>query len=226
MLFDDPLFHIKKLSEDFNDFRSQLMRLGLEYFRKYYGPYRAIVESNEDPAGLGRVIVNCPRARLLKDNNIWIFPMMSGAGAGHGEFFPPEKDDAVWVFFDNGDPAVPACYLGGWYHGSDVDSEIAPEASKKPVKRGWVTAGGNKIYFDDTEGSEMIVITRKNGMRIKIVDDKISVGKKDGAFEPMLLGKQVKNYIDNHTHPHAYGPTDKPTNPLPDDALSNDTETT
>jgi hypothetical protein len=225
MLFEAVMDHLRKLGSDFDEFTGNLKRLGLEYFRRYYGPYRAIVEDNADPAGLGRVTVSCPRARMLKDNGHWLFPMAAGAGPGHGEFFPPEKGDAVWIFFDNGDPNEPACYLGGWYHGSDIDSELAPSPKNAPKKRGWVTPGGNKIIIDDTNGSESILVKQKSGKIVRITKDKISVGSKDGSFEPMLLGKQVKNWLDNHTHPHAYGPTQKPLTPLPQNALSSDTET-
>src|SRR5205814_1265663 len=95
---------------EFTEFVTNLRRLGLEYFRRFYGPYRALVVSNKDPNGLGRIQIECPRAHLSAENNRWIMPMMNAAGAKHGEFWPPEKGEAVWIFFDNGDPTMPACY--------------------------------------------------------------------------------------------------------------------
>lgn len=217
---------IVKVAEDFVDFTSGLKNFGLEYYRRFYGPYRAIVEDNADPAGLGRVSVSCPRARLNKDNNQWLFPMSAGAGKGYGEFFPPEIGDAVWIFFDNGDPSVPACYLGGWYNGSDVPADLAPDPGDAPKKRGWVTPAGNQIIIDDTDGSESVLIKQKSGKVVRIKEDKISVGSEDGSFEPMMKGNTFKEWVNNHTHPHAWGPTQAPTDPMPDGALSEDTETT
>lgn len=218
--------NIRALADEFGQFRDMLNRFGLEYFRRYYGPYRAIVDDNADPAGLGRVTVNCPRARMPSGNGHWLFPMSSGAGAGHGEFFPPEKGDAVWIFFDNGDPSVPQCYLGGWYHGSDIPEDLSPDGGKPPVKRGWATPGGHEIVLDDTGGSEKILIKHKNGKIVQITSDSLSIGSQNGNFEPILLGKQVKQWLDAHVHQSAWGPTTAPTQPLPDAALSKDTETT
>jgi hypothetical protein len=212
----------------FSEFLEKLMRLGLEYFRRYYGPYRARVISNVDPENRGRVLVECPRARLLAPDpssaSTWALPMMAGAGPGHGEFWPPEKGSVVWVFFDNGDPTAPLCYLGGWYVHGKLDDDIKPKGA--PVKRGWVTPGGNKIILDDTSGSETITITQKDGKIIKITGSKISVGTKDGSFEPMMKGNTVKQWLETHTHPHSWGPTGAPIQPFPPAGLSKDTETT
>jgi uncharacterized protein involved in type VI secretion and phage assembly len=232
---------LDKLSQ----FLADVRQWGLEYFGKYYGPYRAIVISNKDPSGMGRIKVECPRARIAESG--WILPAMSGAGFQSGEFFPPEPNDSVFVFFDNGDPQVPSCYMGGWYAKGEIDPDLAPEGGSPPLKRGVVSPGGHKIIMDDTRnkknvtiktpgghsividdssGSENITIEHSNGKVIQITSGgKVRIGDKDGKFEPLLKGETVKQWLINHKHPHAWGPTGIPIDPFPPDGLSDDSET-
>ena len=204
----------------------KVTRFGLEYYRRYHGPYRARVVSNRDPEKLGRVIVKCPRAKLGEENANWVMPMMSGAGNGHGVFWPPEKDDVVWVFFDNGDPTLPSAYLGGWYAPGEVDDSFEPDGQGNPKKRGFKTPGGHSVVMDDTTGTEKVVIRHKDGTVVEWTEDgKVRVGKEGGSFEPMLKGDTVKQYLESHTHPHPWGNTGPPIQPLPVSALSDDTET-
>ena len=209
----------------FEDFLENLFRFGLEYFRKYYGPYRALVIDNKDPAGQGRILVACPRARISGSNGVWLSPMMHGAGKNSGVFWPPVIDDAVWIFFDNGDPLRPLGYMGGWYSKGDLSTELAPNSSGSPEKRGFITPGGNRIVLDDTTGSETITISRKDGCRVRVGESKVSIGSKNGSYEPMMRGSTAKKWMESHTHPHSFGPTGTPIVPFPIDGLSDDTET-
>lgn len=207
----------------FGEFLDQLYRLGLEYFRRYYGPYRATVVNNDDPEFRGRVMVECPRAKLSKNNGHWIMPMES-SGPKHGQFWPPEIGAVVWIFFDNGDPSVPLCYTGGWYPKGKVAASLTPEAGG-PKARGWTTPAGHEIVLSDKDGEEQITIMHKDGLIVKVTSDKVSVGAANGDFEPMMRGKAVKTYLENHTHSHSWGPTGVPIQPFPSDGLSDDTET-
>lgn len=207
------------------EFLDHLVRFGLEYYRRYYGPYRARVISNQDPEGLGRIIVECPRARFPARNAQWVFPMMNGAGAQHGVFCPPVQDDYVFVFFDNGDPAKPIAYMGGWYAGGEIHSEFTPAKDGTPEKRGFRTPGGHLVVMSDEDGKEKVLIRHKNGTVVEWTsDNKVKIGKEDGNFEPMFKGSTVKQWLTSHTHPHAWGPTGPPTQPFPADGLSEDVE--
>ena len=208
---------------EFKQFLAQLTRLGLEYYRRYYGPYRAIVTSNQDPEKKGRIQVRCPRARLPDGNGIWVLPMMQGAGPTRGTFWPPENKDVVWIFFDNGDPVEPACYLGGWFT-QEIHDDLK-SSGNAPVKRGFVTPAGNRIIFDDSSGSEKITIEQKDGKIVKVSGQKVQVGDKGGSFEPMMRGSTVKRWLETHTHGHAFGPSSAPLQPFPLDGLSDDSET-
>ena len=210
----------------FQEFLRNLMRFGLEYWRRYYGPYRAKVINNKDPEGMGRIIVECLRARLPEGNANWVLPMMNGAGNEYGVFWPPEEGDFVWVFFDNGDPTVPSCYLGGWYAPEEVDDEFLPEDDGTVNKRGFKTKGGHRIILDDSDGTEKITIRHKDGTIVQWTEDnKVKMGAEDGSFEPMMKGTTVKQWLETHTHPHSWGPTGAPIQPFPAGGLSDDTET-
>lgn len=214
------------MEQAFRKFLEQMYRFGLEYFRRYHGPYKARVIDNEDPEKLGRVLVVCPRAKLGESNANWVFPMMNGAGSGHGVFWPPEKDDYVWVFFENGDPTLPLTYMGGWYAPDEVDESLEPDAQGSPKRRGFKTPGGHSVVLDDAEGQEKITIRHKDGTIVEWDESgKVRVGKEGGSFEPMLKGDAVKQYLESHTHPHPWGATGPPVQPLPPAALSSDTET-
>lgn len=200
------------------EFIEQLSRLGLEYFRRYYGPYRAIVVSNDDPEFRGRIRVSCPRAKLHPENGHWLLPM-SGTGDGTGTFFPPEKDAVVWIFFDNGDPNQPLCYQNGWFPKETLSSAVKPE-SGGPKKRGFTTPGGHEIVLSDKDGEEQITIKHKDGLIVDITESEVKIGASDGTFEPIMRGTTVQRYLETHQHPHAFGPTGPPIQPFPLDGLS------
>lgn len=213
--FDNPL-------EEFIDF---IIRFGLEYYRRYYGPYRAKVINNKDPEGLGRIIVEVPRAKLHPSNAKWVLPMMSGAGKEHGVFWPPEENDYVFVFFDNGDPDRPLGYMGGWYAEKEIHAELKPEDDGSIKKRGVRTPGGHLVVLSDKDGEEKITIRHKDGTIVEWTEDKkLKVGKENGSFEPMFKASTVKQWLESHTHPHSWGPTGPPVQPFPPKGLSDDVE--
>ena len=143
----------------FENFFSNLMLHGLEYFKRYYGSYMAIVRDNKDPEGRGRIQAYCPEVGQQDPGPaVWIQPALSGAGNSRGTFWPPEIGDGVWVKFANGDPSKPKTYHGGWYGTGEVPAEFATD-SDVPDKRGMMTRGGHSIVFSDTPGDERLEIT-------------------------------------------------------------------
>lgn len=208
----------------FQDFLDQLSRWGMEIFGKFYGPYRAKVENNDDPEFRGRIQISCPRARIVKGSTTWLLPMMQSAGSFQGEFWPPEVGSMVWIFFDNGEVSQPMSYLGGWYPKNNVHPTLKPSIGG-PKRRGWTTPGGHKITLDDTKDGENIRIEHSSGKIVNVSKDRVSVGRGDGTFEPMMRGSTVKKWLENHTHGSSWGPTSAPIQPFPLDGLSDDTET-
>ncbi len=211
---------------DFMEFLTNLKLYGLEYFRRYYGPYKAKVVDNADPDSLGRVQVECPRARLTGFNGVWVLPMSNGAGDSSGVFWPPDEGEIVWLFFDNGNFHEPMCYMGGWYAKDEIPSYMKSEEGQPPTRRGLMSLAGHRLVFEDKEGSESITIEHKDGQIFQITaGGKVKVGDGNGSFEPMMRGSTVKAYLEGHTHPHSWGPTGPPMQPFPSAGLSDDTET-
>jgi uncharacterized protein involved in type VI secretion and phage assembly len=151
--------------------------------------------------------------------------MMHGAGKEHGMFWPPEQNDYVYVFFDNGDPFKPLGYMGGWYAEKEVHSELDPESDGSPMKRGFRTPGGHTVAMSDVKGKETIRILHKDGTVVEWTSDKkVKIGKDKGSFEPMFKASTVKQWLESHTHPHSWGPTGPPIQPFPPKGLSDDVE--
>jgi hypothetical protein len=148
----------------FETFLENLVRIGLEHYRKYYGIYRGVVSKNNDPNATGRVQAYVPAVGHRKEAfpDVWIMPAMSGAGANRGEFNPPEVGDAIWVSFASGDASMPQVYWGGWYGvptkgKPEVPTEMAYQGGY-PQRRGWVTRMGHVLVFDDEKGKEAVRI--------------------------------------------------------------------
>lgn len=147
----------------FDAFFENLVRFGLEYFKRYYGIYRGIVTDNRDPLKRGRIYARVPGVGQQAAPEVWIYPAMEGAGQDRGSFWPPEIGDSVWVSFSNGDPSKPLVYWSGWYGESkgkgisDLPAEFAYQ-DDSPVRRGFVTRGGHRVVFSDAEGDERVEI--------------------------------------------------------------------
>ena len=114
---------------------------------RYYGVYGALVDAND--AGEGVLSVTIPA----------VFPAGEVVQARpclpYGVLFLPEKNDKVWVEFEGGEPTLPV-WTGVQYGPGDWAAEAA---KNPPTIRAIKTAAGHLLTFDDTGGSEAIVIT-------------------------------------------------------------------
>jgi uncharacterized protein involved in type VI secretion and phage assembly len=135
-----------------------LQRYGIEYFKRFYGVYRGLVEDNQDPEKRGRVRVRVPLLGNLAAPPVWIDSSFSFAGRGFGSFEVPEVGSAVWVAYEVGNPRTPVVYWGGWHGEGFVPPELAPVADLTPWRRGFVTRMGHVFAFDDEPGKESITI--------------------------------------------------------------------
>lgn len=160
---------------DFRVFLEKLSQFGLEFFRVYPGVYRAQVSRVDDPDQRGRIQIMCPSVghSVSQGPDVWVDPVMSNAGTGHGMFWPPVVGDSVWISFRNGNASRPECYWGGWYGQGEVPSELGARAQNLPTVRGFKTPGGHVLAFSDEPGDEHIHIVWKDGSTsIKIEKDK------------------------------------------------------
>lgn len=138
---------------------------GLEHFGRYYGIYKGFVESNEDPEGLARLKLRVPQVYGKSAYDEWAYPKGMYAGKGYGWYNVPEKDDAVWVMFENGDVKYPVWDYGWFASGEKVEGAV-------PKKKILVTPAGLRIELDDE--AETIKLSRKDGTGVEIIEDKIT----------------------------------------------------
>lgn len=140
---------------------------------RYYGKYRAIVESNEDPEKRGRLMVKVPS--LFGDTEIgWAMPCFPYGGAGNtGYYMIPEFKDGVWVEFEGGRLSYPI-WSGTWWardeapKGADNDD---PAPDRKIIK----TKSGHLIQLDDSSNSGSITIIDKDGNKVKMDSSAIEI---------------------------------------------------
>lgn len=133
---------------------------------QYFGKYSAIVKDNRDADKLGILQVSVPT----------IFPpdelVPARAALPYGMFFVPEKDTQIWVEFEGGDTEFPI-----WTGMLHIAGTWAAEAAKNPpTVRAFKTPTGHLLIFDDTSGSESIVLTDgKNAHKLTFNADGITL---------------------------------------------------
>ena len=129
--------------------------------QQFFGKYTGLVKDNRDDDTLGRLLVSVP-AVFAPDEVV-----QARAALPYGVFFVPEKDAKVWVEFEGGDSTLPL-----WTGVQYGPGEFAPEAAKSPpTVRALKTASGHLLVFDDSDGSEAIVITDGAHQHVVRLDD-------------------------------------------------------
>jgi hypothetical protein len=142
---------------------------------QYFGKYSAIVKDNRDADKLGILQVSVPT----------IFPpdelVPARAALPYGMFFVPENDTRIWVEFEGGDTEFPL-----WTGVQHIAGTFAPEAAKSPpTVRAFKTPSGHLLIFDDTSGSESVVLTDGKHAH-KLTFDKNGVTLTDGANQHVI----------------------------------------
>jgi hypothetical protein len=116
---------------------------------QFFGKYTGLVKGNRDDDTLGRLQVAVP-AVFDPDETV-----LARAALPYGVFFVPEENSRVWVEFEGGDSTLPI-----WTGVQYGPGEFATEAAvSPPTVRALKTASGHTLIFDDTEGSEAVVVT-------------------------------------------------------------------
>ncbi len=125
--------------------------------RLFFGKYRGLVTSNEDPTGRGRLQITVPT--VMGNERLWALPCAPYAGDGVGFFALPPVDTSVWIEFEAGDPTYPIWVGCFWGDGQIPRGDSAPEV--KFWKTDQVT-----LRIDDAEGS--LVIETAGGTKITV----------------------------------------------------------
>jgi len=191
-------------------------------FRKYKG----VVVDNNDPKKLRRV--KCIVQDLLVDSDHsklpWIYPEVPSSLGGKTDsssFSVPKIGSELTLEFNN-DDIYQGFYIGYWVSGSNSNSEFF---SDYPNEWGFVDQG---FKFKHNSVSNQTTVVHSSGTTIKINPDgkiellaaKIDIGT--GANQSVVLGDNLKAYIEGHTHPTAVGPSGPPSAPMPANNLSTD----
>src|SRR5215217_8334679 len=136
---------------------------------RHYGKYRGIVTDNEDEKNLGRLKAQVPE--VLGDVETgWALPAAPFAGDGIGFFAVPPPDSGVWIEFEAGDVSRPI-WSGCWWG----DGQLPNQAT--PAIRVLKTVSGHTITLDDTDGSEKVEVTDKNGAKIVMDQSGVEISK-------------------------------------------------
>ncbi len=137
---------------------------------------RAVVVDNNDPDVEGRVKVKFINWMEPEEftTSPWIQVSTPYAGNSKGFLFLPEIDEHVLVGYERGACSFPYV-MGSLYRQVDkIDYTADPKNNFKVI----ATRGGNRLYFSDEEGEQMIVMTNMVGHAEKTL---ISLFFKDGG---------------------------------------------
>jgi len=169
-------------------------------FRRYYGVYPCKVTSNSDPDGQGKIRCILPVLGSVKENPIWIKPMVSGGSQG-AFVCVPQVDDMVWVMFENGDMQRPM-YAGAIPKNKAYYSKLA-----KVEQRGIQTPHGHVFRIDDE--ADTVTLEHSTGARIEVRSDGtidmvpasgklVNLG--EGVLSALVRSDAFKTLYNSHTH--------------------------
>src|SRR5690606_22739246 len=132
------------------------------------GVYLGIVTSNTESGQDSRYRVKLRFPWLPDgDESYWARILVPMAGGSRGTYFLPEIDDQVLVVFEHGDVSRPIVIGGLW-----SDAQKPPQRNEdgknniKVIK----SRTGHRLIFDDTEGSERLIVVDSTGKNKVVLD--------------------------------------------------------
>lgn len=143
----------------------------------YYGKYRAVVQSVDDPEKRGRIRVLCPKILGEAVSN-WCEPCVPVAYDFGGDFAIPKVGETVWIEFEAGDTNKPI-YTGGWWSKNsspsdsyDVETRCIEWNGCSIKMWGKNTKTGVKATIEISVGESKLTLTEDN---IKAIADRIDL---------------------------------------------------
>lgn len=157
---------------------------------RFYGKYRGVVTSNQDPDGLGRI-----KARVqdvLGDQETgWAMPCVPYAGKSVGLYLIPPKEAFVWIEFEHGDSDYPI-WTGCFWAPGEVPVESSrkdalPEKKVLKTERSTITVNDSAsewgITIETNKSPKMKVVINQEGIEIdngkraiiKLTNNKVSI---------------------------------------------------
>ncbi len=135
---------------------------------RLYGVYPALVTDVQDPDGQGRVQLRLPFVPADDGGAALAWARLATlmAGGDRGTWFIPEVGDEVLVAFTAGDPRWPVV-IGALWNGVDAPPETMDSNNNL---RSITSRSGHKLTFDDSAGSEKVVLETQGGHTLTLDD--------------------------------------------------------
>ncbi len=163
---------------------------------QYFGKYRGVVISNQDPQKLGRLRIWVPslfptEGNLPPDEDSpcvtdWAWPCLPFGGPNQGMFFVPEAQSKVWVEYEEGNLDSPI-WVGAFWSAPgalpETPSESQATEEDKPQRRVLKTSSGHVLEFCDIDGKETVSLRHKDGAAIHFDEHgSVTLSNKQGTF--------------------------------------------
>ena len=157
-------------------------------------PEMAVVSSNSDPKGLGRVQVQFDWQKRTGKNTNWIrvqTPDAGGSGmANRGLVFIPEEGDQVRVGFEFGDPNRP------YVMGSVFSGKTGKGGGEGNNIHSIVTKSGRQIILNDAnDGGIVITDDKGNSIELSVAGSSITITAPE---EILLQSKNIRLEADEN----------------------------
>jgi uncharacterized protein involved in type VI secretion and phage assembly len=196
-----------------------VVELAEQVRHRFYGKYRGIVTSTDDPKGMGRIQALVPEV-LDDKSSPWALPCSPYAGDGAGQYTVPPVGAGVWIEFEAGDPARPI-WSGCWWARNQVPQNNQGTAATPPLKiirseKGLIVSmddQGQTIDVSDEQGRNLLKIEVQQGKVLlkgatKVVVEAPQIELVEGATHPLVFGDNLLQYLNQlvnlyatHTHP-------------------------
>ena len=162
------------MAATFSSLLRDIREKGLENtFQRYYSAYQASVKSIADEEQRGLTSVHYKSLGFPEDHPDFVDIISPFASDDAGFFFPPYKDDVVFVSFDHGDINAPRVVGSFWKTSGDhkpSESSLPQEFVKTeknaegkevgvaPTVRGIKVKVGSALAFDETEDNVSVEV--------------------------------------------------------------------
>ncbi len=143
---------------------------------RFYGKYRGVVVSNDDPSMLGRIEVSVPEV-YGEGRSAWATPCAPPDGGRLGSLAVPNEGTGVWVEFERGQLDSPI-WSGVWWSSA---AEAPPPVASPYATVTLRTELGHTLTLDDAPGVGGITLETPQGQRIEIRDSGIHMSNGKGA---------------------------------------------
>jgi Type VI secretion system/phage-baseplate injector OB domain len=200
---------------------------------RFYGKYRGIVVTSQDPLQQGRLKATVPEV-LGEAPSGWASPCAPYAGPGAGLYAVPPTGAMVWVEFEAGDASRPIWVGASWATGTLPMREGGVPA--KPTTKilrsdfGLLVAlddVAQTISISDARGTNLVSVKAlastvevKSAARVVLEAPLIQHGQ--AAKHPSVLGDELLKYLSQlvttfnaHMHPGQVAATGGPVTPAP-----------